>query len=592
MTMQEANFFKRLLAPPTTRHTLALIGFVQGFTYWVAYDFWPEGRVAEAFAASGVVLVTGWAIVLLYSWTGSEQRRIALPATVLPAIFALLSLWVWWQVPEAGALYEGDNGRVVTWIFAAVIAMYVLLPFIQIFQRDGRLSFPYSDLFRHSWNNFFVLAIGQLFVGVFWALIFMWGELFKAIGIEIFDRVFTSSSFVAMSLTTMFAYGVAIGRENERITNMLRRITVMVFRSLMPLLGFIALLFLSALPFTGLQPLWDTSAASAIMLTFISLSVLFLNAVFQDGKGDPPYPIWLRKGVQAALVVMPVYVLLTFWALGMRINQYGLTQPRFFGLLVTAVLGLYTFGYAYAVFRSKVAWMSMVRTVNLRMALVVVALAWLTHTPILDAQRWSARNQFNRLASGAVDAESFDFGLLRFELGHVGYAKLIELEELTDHPQAELIQEQIARVRDASSARELSTVSNMLAREDIVDHDSNAPMPDDLWTTLQRGVPRWVANTCKEQPCIVMKVNLDDDDLEEYVLVHGQRGMFAYDRSDDGSWFRVGSLQRIGQVQRDEPELREMLRTELVETIPSRYRVLRIGDRSFQLMVDSLVSSQ
>ena len=228
--MHEANFFQRLIAPPTTRHTLGLIGFVLGFTYWVAYDFWPRGRIAEAFAASGVVFVTGWAIILLYSWAGSEQRRMALLATALPAVFALLSLWVWWQVPEAGALYDGDDGRVGTWILAAVIAMYVLLPFVQIFQRDGRLSFPYSDLFRHSWNNLFVLAIGQLFVGVFWALISIWGQLFKAIGIQIFDRVFTSSSFVAMSLATMFGYGIAIGRENERITSMLRRITVMVFR--------------------------------------------------------------------------------------------------------------------------------------------------------------------------------------------------------------------------------------------------------------------------------------------------------------------------------------------------------------------------
>lgn len=30
-----------------------------------------------------------------------------------------------------------------------------------------------------------------------------------------------------------------------------------------------------------------------------------------------------------------------------------------------------------------------------------------------------------------------------------------------------------------------------------------------------------------------------------------------------------------------------MLRTELVQTVPYQYRILRIGDRLFQLMLDS-----
>src|SRR5690606_41345067 len=55
------------------------------------------------------------------------------------------------------------------------------------------------------------------------------------------------------------------------------------------------------------------------------------------------------------------------------------------------------------------------------MSLVVVALAILANTPLLDAQRIAVASQLQRLADGRIDAEDFDLAWLRHDSGRRGY---------------------------------------------------------------------------------------------------------------------------------------------------------------------------
>ncbi len=45
---------------------------------------------------------------------------------------------------------------------------------------------------------------------------------------------------------------------------------------LLPVVSFVALLFLVVLPWTGLAPLWDTGHASPVLLGIVVLLVLFV----------------------------------------------------------------------------------------------------------------------------------------------------------------------------------------------------------------------------------------------------------------------------------------------------------------------------
>ena len=581
---------KTLTAVQTTRIVLAGTGLVQGFVYFLAHEFWPDDPNTKAVVVAAIFFATVAAVTIQLAWTGNTIKRLAVLATAIPLAFALVAFWVWQQIPAAEASYGGDDARAGTWIAATALAVYVLLPFVQIYQRSGRPTFPYTELFRRSWNNIFIVAIGAFLTGAFWLIILLWSELFKLIDVSFFEDVFTSAPFVSMSLTTVFGYGVAFGRESERITNTLRGITLAVVRTLMPLLAIILLLFLVSLPFTGLQPLWDTGHASAVLLSLIALTILLFNGVFQDGEGAPPYARWVRHGVEAALVLLPIYAAITFYAVALRIGQYGLTPERFYGELLAAVGALCAVGYAVAVFRRRNGWMVTARGVNLWMAWIVVVLAFLIHTPVLDPLRWSARNQMGRLARGEVDAREFDYGFLRFRLGHAGYDRLAALETLSDHSEAQTIQDRIRLTRDAQSYRELQRQpTRVLTAADLEFLDPPETAPDDLLQFVATDLTRRQTDDCVENhDCVMFPVGLDTDAPDEYVLILSGDSLYdllAYDRNAEGAWQRIGQLRPVGTdgTLPGRQELLDLLRTSSAEAVEVPYRDLKIGEIRLRL---------
>jgi hypothetical protein len=63
----------------------------------------------------------------------------------------------------------------------------------------------------------------------------------------------------------------------------------------------IAVFFLLALPFTGLESLWSTRRATSILLTAAAVLIVLINAAYQAGGVDTPAPAIVRySGTLAA----------------------------------------------------------------------------------------------------------------------------------------------------------------------------------------------------------------------------------------------------------------------------------------------------
>ncbi len=138
------------------------------------------------------------------------------------------------------------------------------------------------------------------------------------------------------------------------------------------------------------------------------------NAVYQDGDTAVTDGPWYRRGITAVIVAMPVFTGLSLYSLTLRIDQYGFTPDRLYALIFAGVLGLYGLGYGLAVLRHAGKWLSLLQPVNIALSLVVIVLALMFHTPVLDPLRLSADSQYWRLASGETGAATFDYGTLRF----------------------------------------------------------------------------------------------------------------------------------------------------------------------------------
>jgi len=439
---------KNLLSTPANRERifLAIVGLLQGLATWSVLRIDPQEPLSRALCFGLLAWVLSSGLLLQFASSGTEYRRLSGVVLGLGIPFVLFTYHIVIQLPPNGSSYEGDGERVTTWCVAATLALYILLPYLQIYQRSGKVAFPYQELYRHSWNNFFLAGLGWFYAGVYWALVWMCAGLFKALGIDAIQQFISKPSFIAITTGLMGGVGVALAKEHAQIITTLRSIAATLFRSLTPLLVVIVLSFLAILPFTGLAPLWATKWASSILLALLLLILLFVNAVFQDGESARPYGMLLRRGVEAMLVAMPVLVGLTIYSMNLRIEQYGFTLERYYAIVFAMVLGGYGLGYAWSAARPSSLWLGSIRPFNVAFSFIVLGLAFALHSPLMDPLKRSAEDQEHRFLVGKVDVAHFDFVTMRFELGHYGQAVLDRLAQLTAHPAHQQIEAQLTKL--------------------------------------------------------------------------------------------------------------------------------------------------
>ncbi len=562
--------------PQSARKAFAAIGLAQGFTYWLHHLGQP---FAEGWSSGCAMAVVVWVSVAGLAaqgaWTGRNPLRLFALCGSLGVPFALSAAWVWADA------HRVDRGLGIgRFPFTAFAAFYILLPFLQTFQRSGAARFPYSALFFHSWTNFFIGAMGLLYAMLLAIVLLLWGALFDLIGIEFFSKLFGEEWFVRMTYPTVFGWGIAAGRDGARFADAGRTAALAAFRFLLPLLAFVTFLFLAALVSTGLQPLWDTGHAAALLLALCLALVLFANAAFEDGARDPLLAPWARWVARAALVVLPLVAGVSCYAIWLRVDQYGLSPQRFLGSVFGAIALGYGFAYAFAALRWRTAWLAPLRRSNVVLALAVAATLLLLESPILDPLAWSARSQLDRLLSGRADPKTFDYANLRFQLGQPGLAALASLAQLEEHPELSEIR---AGVKSAWELKRYAppTAASRLLKLELVGEAK--ALPD--------GLAESIADEdrldCRKSRCLVFAVELDRLEREEYCVVVGEREDLVdwwqsacFGQSETG-WRRLGNLSPRGD---DADVTSDSLLRSPPTSVPAELDDVQIAGHSFAVV--------
>ena len=553
---------KHMLSTPANRERvfLAIVGLFQGLAIWMVIRIEPQEPLEKAVCFGLLAWILSSGLLFQFASTGNDHRRLSAVVTGLGVPFALLTYHVVGQLPPNEAPGEGDVQRVATWCVASLLALYILLPYLQIYQRSGVAAFPYQELYRHSWNNFFLAVLGWFYVGVYWALVRMFAWLFQALGIVVIQELISKTSFIAITTGIMGGIGVALAKEHAQIITTLRSIAATVFRSLTPLLVIIVLSFLATLPVTGLTPLWDTKWASSILLALLLFILLFVNAVFQDGEGSRPYGTVLRRGVEAMLMAMPILVGLIIYSMNLRIEQYGFTPERYYAIVFAIVLGGYGVGYAWSAGRTTSPWLGGIRRFNVALSFVVLGLAFALHSPLMDPWKRSAQDQEHRFLSGKVDVAHFDFGTMRFDLGHHGQAVLDRLAQLTAHPEYQQITKQLDKLKNTKHKWEWTNRVPVVTPEEILSKLTVSPsdhiLPADILSSIQGQSNRHLFNGCTTtHPCDIVAGQWDDDPELEYVFLNScgpiTKGCHNYfivlfNRISASAWKQVALISGAG----------------------------------------------
>jgi hypothetical protein len=322
---------------------------------------------------------------------------------------------------------------------------------------------------------------------------------------------------------------------------------------LLPMMVLIAGGFLSTLMFTGLEPLWSTRRATAVLLTAAAAIVFLVNAAYQDGHSEHPVRVLRYAGSLAAILLLPL-VGIAGYGLALRVGQYGWTPERIIALACAVVAACYTFGYGLSVLASR-SWLKWLEVTNVFTAFVILAVILALFSPIADPARISVADQVARLVAGNVSPDAFDFAFLRFGSGRFGLDALERLKNKQDGPDASRIAERANTAlawKNRSEARRAERMTpQRLAANITVIYPKGQSLPDSF---LQQD---WPATSPRYPPCLnananinvsiyhcdAMMVDLDGDGKPEIVVLGPWSAAF---KQSENQWTLLGNITNTG----------------------------------------------
>lgn len=558
-----------------------LIGFLQGVVAWTGFSFGPDESQLAASLVFGTM--TAFAVIgLTLQLTLGDRfnRQVLFLTLLLGVVFTLVSVWLIYQMPDLPR--SSDNGAeilLVSWSLSSILLAYILIPFVQAWPERQNGHYNYTDLYRHSWDNFFVFLVAAMLTLAFWLLIVLWAMLFKMVGITLFKDLFFNPLFIFISLPVVLSLGIRMALVHENIIGALRKIALSLCYFLMPLSAVITILFVLSLPFTGLQPIWDTGYSTPILLCLLGANILFINGIFQDGL-IPPYRSGLSKLVEIATLSMPVYAAIAIYSVYLRISQYGVTPNRFFLMVFVVVALCYSFAYTLAVFRRSQMWLGLIRQGNITIALLISVLIILIHSPLMNPIAWSAKDQYQRLISQKITTADFDFGALKFKLGIPGHMYLQQLRELP--PENPLQAEIYGHILAVDTAQSYYQWKNNTENQPLADHvmiesiDGSTIVPETFIDGLG-------AEHCRRATCYVLAIDLNRDDHEELIFFDMDKDWSApqlYVQIDNDEWVKQGAFgTSLGKNSRQ--ELIDKLRSEPYQAVDRKYQALKVGEEVY-----------
>jgi Domain of unknown function (DUF4153) len=498
-----------------------------GACFGIAFDSLVDGPRSGMWTDSplrlaGAAFLAVSGIVFAFSL---ERRRWLWSAGFALAAGLVAAFVAWWNGdPNNWGAGEGWQ------FFSGILAVAIAVPLFQSI-RDGAGRRPETAIVHaHIWTNLILWGAACAFVLATILLTLLLSELFHLIGIDVLRDLMKDSWFMWMLACGAFGGAVGLLRDRDQVLGTLQKVARAVLSVLSPVLALGLALFVLALPFTGLQPLWDqTQATTPILLACILGAVILANAVVGNEPDEEARSPALRWAAIALALVMPPLAFVAAVSTGKRIGQYGLTPDRLWACIFVLAAAAFALAYLYALVRGRAAWPEALRRANIALAAGLCLLALFLALPILSFGAISTRDQLARLEGGKVAADRFDWAAMRFDFGPSGRRAL---ERLAASP--DLIVRQRAREALRASTRWAMAPGERTGPERSgrspvkVRADGGGPVPPTLADLIGR------TGQCHDETCRLVFV----EPKRAVLLRPGCRhcALHLFDAQPDGTW--------------------------------------------------------
>ncbi|MBZ2209063.1 DUF4153 domain-containing protein [Massilia soli] len=532
-------------------------GLVQGLVLYLLYQSfkakaWPS---SEPLLAGPLVLV--WLIVpiLFIASIGALNRRQLLTwIPVAAAILGALGAYDVWRAAGPGAVASpsNDNPSNLTGqlIVVCISGFFIAQSLVMAGAGERRRIASYPAYFETAWKQFVQLSFSALFVGVTWLVLLLGSELFMLIKLDFLRQVIGESWFVIPMIALAFSCAMHITDVRPAIVRGIRTLLLVLLSWILPVAVLVIGGFLASLPFTGLEPLWATRSATAVLLGAAAVLVVLVNAAYQDGAPDVAAAPVVQGSVRVASVLLAPIVLIGLYALSLRVGDYGWTTSRIVAAACLAVASIYAAGYAWAALRPdrRIA----ISTTNITNAFVVLGMLLTLFSPLGDPARLSVASQVARLQSGKVAPDKFDFAYLRFEGKRHGHVALEQLRANFQGQDAQLVRDKIAAVQKMNGP--VHQQADLLAQPVPVRLSENARvwpkgsrLPASFLTTnlnLLSGSPYPACLRGERGACDLVLLDLTGDGKPEIVMLGAlpEPNAVVVSEVKPGQWRPLGTL--------------------------------------------------
>lgn len=571
-----------------------LIGALQGLGLYFLVE--EVGDTAPLIAQTAMLFLI-LAPNLFYLSLPQARAALSVPFSLgLAALFAGL---VYLLGANSGTP-EPEMAFTVPGWFLSILLSLIALPFLQARGADEGERTRYEWLHGFAWHNVFAIILSWVFVGAVWLMLFLLSALFNLINIDLLEQLLEEAAFASTLTFATFGAGLAVTLEVPRVVEATHALAFALLRVLAVPFAAAAILFLILLPFTGLEPLWETRSAATILIWIVAGAVLLSNAVWQDAPGAPEYPAWALKLISLKLVALPAYAVIAAYALWLRIDQYGLTPDRIYASAITLVALLGTLSYAVVLLATRLNGWDALRQTNIRLVAPVALIGFALITPLADPMRISAANQVARLKNGTVSAAEFDFGMLKYRLGRPGQKALAALRADQTLPDREVIDERLAVLDKAQNyyewAGDLAGIGKAAmgdgtwktdegAEQSLILRPKGAALPEGFWDFM-KDPENYDANPCfalNKPRCAFIIADIYPGGLPEVVLVReepgGNQTMFrAYQHFEEGGWRMFYDYYLWEEDRRDHDPLWQRIEAGEVTLAVPTFKVLEFGD--------------
>ena len=330
---------------------LAAIGAIAAIMAQQLTDSYRPGSDPDFIAAWRIALAIGIGAGALVLGFGIERTRMWWTIGYAALVGAVTGFIYYWSGGGSG-WWLGD------WRYASLLlSVAIAVPLFQTARDQGGARFPYAQVHGHAWTNVVLWFASWAFLGIAFLLAWLLSALFDLIGLHFIREMLERHWFSAGLAGAAFGASLGLFRERDSVVRLLQRVVTAVLAVLAPVLGAGLLLFLVALPFTGLGALWEaTKSTTPILLSCVIGALILTNAVIGNGEDEEIGNPVLRWGAMAlGLAVLPLCVIAAI-ATGLRINQYGFTPDRLWALVFVILATAYGVAYFGSLVLARSGW--------------------------------------------------------------------------------------------------------------------------------------------------------------------------------------------------------------------------------------------